>query len=154
MMERPNKGMKLTSAERIGRSQLIPGVGPTVGGSRVVRTAYRSRIPKGLAYPLGAEAVSAALASVPQEQELSLSFHFHGRAKDVEDAAHRGDALGVLEVYYSAVAGVLSALLASLREGACMRIKEMKLTSAERLGRSQLIPEGRQVVRFGEGGSG
>jgi hypothetical protein len=25
----PNKGMKLTSAERIGRSQLIPGVRPT-----------------------------------------------------------------------------------------------------------------------------
>ena len=28
--ERSNKGMKLTSAERIGRSQLIPGVGRTV----------------------------------------------------------------------------------------------------------------------------
>jgi len=26
MNEPPNKGMKLTSAERIGRSQLIPGV--------------------------------------------------------------------------------------------------------------------------------
>ena len=28
--ESPNKGMKLTSVERIGRSQLIPGVRPTV----------------------------------------------------------------------------------------------------------------------------
>jgi hypothetical protein len=28
--EPPNKGMKLTSAERIERSQLIPGVGRTV----------------------------------------------------------------------------------------------------------------------------
>ena len=27
--EPQNKGMKLTSAERIGRSQLIPGVRPT-----------------------------------------------------------------------------------------------------------------------------
>ncbi len=27
---RPNKGMKLTSVERIGRSQLIPGVGRTL----------------------------------------------------------------------------------------------------------------------------
>ena len=26
-----NKGMKLTSVERIGRSQLIPGVGQTAG---------------------------------------------------------------------------------------------------------------------------
>jgi hypothetical protein len=28
---RPDKGMKLTSVERIGRSQLIPGVRPTYG---------------------------------------------------------------------------------------------------------------------------
>ena len=28
-----NKGMKLTSAERIGRSQLIPGVVPTTRGA-------------------------------------------------------------------------------------------------------------------------
>jgi hypothetical protein len=30
----PNKGMKLTSAERIRRSQLIPGVRPTVAERR------------------------------------------------------------------------------------------------------------------------
>ena len=29
---RPNKGMKQTSVEHIGRSQLIPGVGLTVWG--------------------------------------------------------------------------------------------------------------------------
>ena len=33
-MAPPNKGMKLTSAERNGRSQLIPGVGRTVPGRR------------------------------------------------------------------------------------------------------------------------
>ena len=31
--EPPNKGMKQTSVERIGRSQLIPGVGWTIPGA-------------------------------------------------------------------------------------------------------------------------
>jgi hypothetical protein len=32
--ELPNKGMKQTSVEHIGRSQLIPGVGQTQSGGR------------------------------------------------------------------------------------------------------------------------
>ena len=36
-----NKELKLTSAERIGRSQLIPGVGPTMAGPRPTTVAGR-----------------------------------------------------------------------------------------------------------------
>jgi hypothetical protein len=36
----PNKGMKLTSVERIGRSQLIPGVRPLIAGSGLTRTGW------------------------------------------------------------------------------------------------------------------
>jgi hypothetical protein len=37
MPEPPNKGMKLTSVEHTERSQLIPGVGQTVGGAEWTR---------------------------------------------------------------------------------------------------------------------
>jgi hypothetical protein len=40
MMQQPNKGMKLTSVEHIGRSQLIPRVVRTVLG-REVTTGVR-----------------------------------------------------------------------------------------------------------------
>jgi len=38
----PNKGMKQTSVEHIGRSQLIPGVRQTVVGSAMTRPAQRN----------------------------------------------------------------------------------------------------------------
>jgi hypothetical protein len=41
---------------------------------------------------------------------------------------------------HCSLAGVLSALRPPRGEGACMRIKEMKLTSVERIERSQPIP--------------
>jgi len=54
--ERPNKGMKLTSVEHIGRSQLIPGVvrtrpsRPWATGETTARSSHESRVdpqPKG-----------------------------------------------------------------------------------------------------------
>jgi hypothetical protein len=39
----PNKGMKLTSVERNGRSQLIPGVRPTVAGAARGSSPGRTR---------------------------------------------------------------------------------------------------------------
>jgi hypothetical protein len=35
----PNKGMKLTKPERIGASQLIPGVGPTFASAKTMTIA-------------------------------------------------------------------------------------------------------------------
>jgi hypothetical protein len=66
----------------------------------VIRTASRFPTPKGLAYPMGAEALSAALSRVPQQDELSVTFYFDGRAQAIVDAAKRGDSLPVLEVVY------------------------------------------------------
>ena len=67
----------------------------------MIRTASRFPTPKSLAYPVGAEVISAALASVPQQDELSLTFYFDGRVRAVADAARRGDALPVFEVVYA-----------------------------------------------------
>jgi TonB family protein len=65
--ESPNKGMKLTSAERIGRSQLIPGVRRTVGGERVkgrTRTAWLT-FAAGFALLLPAGVSSQDVSSAP-----------------------------------------------------------------------------------------
>lgn len=40
----------------------------------MIPTSYRSKLPQALSYPVGAEAVSAALRGVPQEAALSLHF--------------------------------------------------------------------------------
>ena len=39
-----------------------------------IKTRYRRPIPKGLSYPVGAEAISSALDGVPQFDELSFAF--------------------------------------------------------------------------------
>ena len=43
----------------------------------LIRTSYRARLPRGLSYPVGAQALSQALAGVPQFESLELSFHLH-----------------------------------------------------------------------------
>ncbi|QJW99109.1 hypothetical protein FTUN_6707 [Frigoriglobus tundricola] len=40
----------------------------------VIPTAYKSKLPKGLSWPLGAEAISAGLADAPHATALSLWF--------------------------------------------------------------------------------
>jgi hypothetical protein len=42
----------------------------------VIPTAYRAKIPKTLSYPVEAKDISDALAGVPQEELLKISFQF------------------------------------------------------------------------------
>jgi hypothetical protein len=67
----------------------------------VIRTASRFRVPKTLSYPIGAEALSTALESVPLPNELSVCFYFDGRGNAIFEAAHRGEALSLLEATYT-----------------------------------------------------
>ena len=41
----------------------------------MIPTRYKSKLPGDLSYPLGAQAVSEALAGVPQFDALTLTFH-------------------------------------------------------------------------------
>lgn len=41
-----------------------------------IRTASRAKIPRKLSYPVGAESISAALASVPQVVDIRLHFYW------------------------------------------------------------------------------
>jgi hypothetical protein len=41
----------------------------------MIPTRSKSKLPKALSYPLGAEAISRVLAGAPHADELSLSFH-------------------------------------------------------------------------------
>jgi hypothetical protein len=41
---------------------------------RLIPTTYKSKIPQGFSYPLGAEIISEALAGVPQYEQLSIRF--------------------------------------------------------------------------------
>jgi hypothetical protein len=70
----------------------------------VIPTEYKSKIPKTLSYPVGAKAISAALADVPQRELLKIKFvYWKGFVKDrVIGAPNR-----VLEASYSGP-GVLS----------------------------------------------
>ncbi len=43
----------------------------------LIRTGLRDRLPHGLSYPIGAEAMSQALADVPQFGELWIAFNKH-----------------------------------------------------------------------------
>ena len=40
----------------------------------LIPTTYKSKIPQGFSYPLGAEIISEALAGVPQYEQLSIRF--------------------------------------------------------------------------------
>ena len=42
----------------------------------IIPTVSRSKIPSSLSYPVGAEAISAALALTPQLPEIRLNFFF------------------------------------------------------------------------------
>src|SRR5882762_9302868 len=41
----------------------------------MIPTRYKSKLPKGLAYPIGAEALTTALADAPHAASLSVSFY-------------------------------------------------------------------------------
>lgn len=44
----------------------------------LIQTGWRDKLPKGLSYPVGAELISAALAGVPQFDDLSIYFSITG----------------------------------------------------------------------------
>ena len=44
----------------------------------LIRTGYRDKLPRGLSYPVGAEAISSALVNVPQFNDLWISFSRSG----------------------------------------------------------------------------
>jgi hypothetical protein len=46
--------------------------------TRLIPSGYKSKIPSTLSWPLGAEEISAALASVPQYGDLTLNFRYVG----------------------------------------------------------------------------
>jgi len=66
----------------------------------VIRTGHRHQISKDLSYPVGAEAVSAALRGVPQFASLSISFWpgMQARPAEFHESAARGDYLRTVEV--------------------------------------------------------
>jgi hypothetical protein len=66
----------------------------------VIPTTSRFKTPKYIAYPIGAETLSAALAAVPQYGELHVTFFFAGAAHRVLESARRGDPLPVLSAEY------------------------------------------------------
>jgi hypothetical protein len=53
--------------------------------SQLIPTRYKSKLASTLGWPIGAEELSVALATVPQFAELSTTFYFRGM-RDVETA--------------------------------------------------------------------
>ena len=45
--------------------------------TEMIPTRSKSKLPKSLSYPIGAEAISEALADAPHADEMSLSFYDH-----------------------------------------------------------------------------
>ncbi len=55
--------------------------------SPIIPTRYKSELSKGNSYPFGAQAISAALQSVPQFELLTISFHSQFRASKIREEA-------------------------------------------------------------------
>ena len=68
----------------------------------MIPTRYRAKIRRGLAFPIGAELLSEALAGTPQELSLSVSFHDKPTvfASDFEELLRAGAPLPVLRVVF------------------------------------------------------
>ena len=68
----------------------------------MIPTRYRAKIPKRLAFPIGAELLSEALADTPQEQSLSIAFHDKPTifASDFQQLLHSAAPLPVLRAEY------------------------------------------------------
>ena len=62
----------------------------------MIPTQYRKKLPHTLSYPLGAEALSIALADVPQFSDLHVTFSFYSRLN-----ALRSTTYPVLNIHYS-----------------------------------------------------
>ena len=67
----------------------------------LIRTGLRDKLPKGLSYPAGAEAISIALLSVPQYHSLWISFSKTGwmsieRDREISDATNFMHVLSVI----------------------------------------------------------
>ncbi len=54
----------------------------------MIHTDTKQKLPRFLAYPVGAQAVSAALIDVPQLNDMSLSFSRHDYGSSERDERH------------------------------------------------------------------
>ncbi len=75
----------------------------------LIPTRTRFPVPRGLSYPLGAEAISKGLQSVPQFQGLRAIFYNSTTAPQVLAATRAGDPILVLSVEYSNLPVTISA---------------------------------------------
>lgn len=68
----------------------------------VIPTRYRAKIPKTLAFPVGAELLSSALAGTPQEPSLAISFRDRSTlfASEFQQVLRTGGPLPVLRASY------------------------------------------------------
>lgn len=78
---------------------------------RIIPTRNKNRVPRALSYPIGAEAISKALADVPQFDELSLEFRFWNRPARLYGTAtpYPATSYPVLEAQYHGPLRYLSA---------------------------------------------
>jgi hypothetical protein len=68
----------------------------------MIPTRSKSKLPKTLSYPLGAEEISQALAETPQVEEIRLSFHGLGwPASEFQRVLREGLPYGIMEAAYT-----------------------------------------------------
>jgi hypothetical protein len=68
----------------------------------MIPTRYKSKVPKSLSYPIGAEAISAALDGAPHFGSFGLYFHarWPWRMSDFRQRVHEGPPFVVLQAEY------------------------------------------------------
>jgi hypothetical protein len=68
----------------------------------MIPTKYKSRLPRTLSYPLGAEAISRALAGAPHAEDVQLSFHDQAvwPAREFQRFLREGLSYRILELTY------------------------------------------------------
>jgi hypothetical protein len=112
----------------------------------VIPTAYKTKIPKTLSYPVGSKAISEALTGVPQRELLKVCFwHLKGFAKDrvmgapfrVLSASYSGPGtLSGWTIYVHPVPRTLKhAIQSKLTSEALPKIKDWLVSNAHSLDR-------------------
>lgn len=69
----------------------------------LIQTARRARIPRGLSYPIGAEAITAALAGVTQFSKLELWFSCASPAHTLRVSSKSDSVLPIIQVTFEKI---------------------------------------------------
>ena len=81
---------------------------------KLIPTSFKSKIPKFLSYPVGAEIITHELYTVPQFDKLSISFSYYNSLKNQTD---RAKPYSIIEARFRNIKPSLSSSTRFIEEG-------------------------------------